>query len=157
MTTDEPYPWTRRDEESTPAYEAFRVYLNLGPSRTVRKVAQELDKSTTVVGQWSSRNEWGARVLAYDRHMETASTDGHADELRRVRGRHLELSERLLDHLANRLTEFEATNTDPSVRWTQAFSAATKAQEAALRMKAEGKEAGLLEKVLANLERLEAQ
>lgn len=157
MATDEPYPWTRRDNESAPAYEAFRIYLNMGAERSITEVAQEVDKARQVIGRWSSEHDWVERVRAYDRHMETASTDGHADELRRVRGRHLELSERLLDHLATRLTEFEATNTDPSVRWTQAFSAATKAQEAALRMKAEGKEAGLLERVLANLERLEAQ
>jgi hypothetical protein len=89
--------------------------------------------------------------------MDTAATDGHAEEMRKVRQGHLALSDKLLDHLNNRLDEYIQTNADPSVRWTQAFSAATKAQESALRMKEQGKESGMLERAIEMLERLQSQ
>jgi len=153
----DPYPWTRREGESEPAYDAFRMYLNMGADRTYEKVSEQSQKSTALIAKWGRLNKWRARVLAYDQHMETAATDGHAEEMRRVRQGHLQLSEKLLDHLDRRLDEYITANADPSVRWTQAFSAATKAQEAALRMKETGKESGMLERAIEMLERIQSQ
>lgn len=155
MAEKDPYPWTRRDNETDPAYDAFRTYLNMGRERNTRSVAQILGKSRQIIEGWSSRHEWVSRIIAYDRHMETASTDGHAEELKRVRGRHMDVSKKLLDHLDQRLDHYIASNQDPSVRWTQAFSAATKAQEAALRMREDSQQHGALERAIELLARME--
>lgn len=152
--TPEPYPWTRRENETEVAYEAFRTYLNQGAERSLANTSKAVGKTAGLMERWSQTHEWKARVLAYDRHMDAASTDGLAEELAAVRNRHLTLSEKLLDHLDARLDYYIAGNQDPSVRWTQAFSAATKAQEAALRMRETGKESGMLEKAMAILEEL---
>jgi hypothetical protein len=154
-TPEEPYPWVRQSGESSEAYDAFRKYLYMGERRSLRTLAANLKKSERLINNWSASNGWQARLLAYDQHMETAATDGHADEMRRVRTRHIELSERLLALLDDRLSDFERTRTDPTVRWTQAFVAATKAQESALKMRDNGPLSGQLERALELLERLE--
>ncbi len=55
--------------ESDRAFAAFSVYLSLGPQRGLREVARKLDKSLTVVGQWSSKFDWPARVAAHAAHL----------------------------------------------------------------------------------------
>lgn len=154
--TDNPYPWVRQEGESPEAYQAFRQYLNTPGKRSLKTLAEELGKSLRLVNNWSADNAWQARILAYDQHMDSAATDGHADEMRRVRSRHIELSERLLNLLDSRLDDFERTRTDPTVRWTQAFVAATKAQESALKMRDDSPLSGQLERALELLERLES-
>lgn len=153
----QPYPWTRREDESTPAYDAFRTYLNMGTERSTAAVARELGKSKTLMDRWSGTHSWADRVRAHDDYLMTAETDGHAEELARVRNRHMALADKLLDHLDRRLDDFIEHNQDPSVRWTQAFSAGTKAQESATRMREQGKESGLLEQILAKVQKLESE
>lgn len=155
MATPEEYPWLRRDGESPEAYDAFRRYLHMGPNRALRALAEDVGKSQAIVNRWSARDKWQDRVLAYDRHMELAQTDGHADELARLRTRHMEISDKLLDHLDRRLDTFIVSNVDPTVRWTQAFVAAVKAQEAAVtRLRDDGKVMGALERAMELLGRL---
>ena len=55
--------------ESNKAFAAFSLYLSLGAERGLREVARKLDKSLTVVGKWSSKFDWPARVAAYDAHL----------------------------------------------------------------------------------------
>lgn len=153
----QPYSWTRREDETTPAYEAFRAYLNLGGKRSLLNVAQELSKSEQMLKRWSAQYSWVERARAYDSYLMVAETDGHAEELARVRNRHMALADKLLDHLDRRLDDFIEHNQDPSVRWTQAFSAGTKAQESATRMREQGKESGLLEQILAKVQKLESE
>lgn len=147
----------RRDDESPPAYDAFCAYLNMGGSRSTSNVAQELGKSKTQIDRWCTTHAWVERAREYDSYLMTTVTDGHAEELARVRNRHMALADKLLDHLDRRLDDFIEHNQDPSVRWTQAFSAGTKAQESATRMKEQGKESGMLEQILAKVQKLESE
>lgn len=42
-------PWERLEGEGVKAYEAFSVYLELGEERSIRAVAKQLNKSTTLI------------------------------------------------------------------------------------------------------------
>jgi len=55
--------------ESRQAYEALSAYLDLGPKRSIRAVAQKLHKSSTLVGRWSRKWKWVERAKAYDAHL----------------------------------------------------------------------------------------
>lgn len=123
-----PYPWTRRERESSSAYADFQAYLHLGAKRTLSRTAEVVGKSQPFMEELSQRNDWAARGRAYDSYLLKAEMDGHGEELARVRNRHLQLADKLLDHLNDRLDHFIRTKDDPSIRWTQAFVAATKAQ-----------------------------
>src|SRR5262245_44328821 len=59
-------PWERQPGESTPAIEAFRKYLDLGPDRSIRRADQDVDKRQTLLGKRSKRWKWPARIEAWD-------------------------------------------------------------------------------------------
>lgn len=149
------YEWLRKQGETARSYDAFRVYLNMGPGRTLAKAAEEVGKSTTLLEDWSSQWDWQARVRAFENHLLAAETDGHAEELARVKNKQLELTDKLLDHLSSRLDDYIAKNMDPTVRWVQAFAAATKAQLAAIQLRNEaGAEDPRIAELNARIDRL---
>jgi hypothetical protein len=64
-------PWDRQKGESKQAFEAFEIYLGLGPlDRSLREAGLELGKSTTLMSRWSARWRWVERCEAWDRERE---------------------------------------------------------------------------------------
>ncbi len=59
----------QQPRESNKAYAAFSLYLSLGAQRSLREVARKLGKSLTVIGKWSSKFDWPARVTAHGTHL----------------------------------------------------------------------------------------
>jgi hypothetical protein len=59
-------PWNRQFRESTKAYEALRVYLEMGPNRSYRAVSEQLGKSETLISRWGSRWNWRVRASEWD-------------------------------------------------------------------------------------------
>lgn len=71
----ESHPWDRMKGESRQAYQAFRVYLRLGPlNRSLAATGRELGKSTTLMSRWSARWSWVERTEAHD-HMAQVRED----------------------------------------------------------------------------------
>lgn len=64
-----PLMFEQQPNESNKAFAAFSLYLSLGPERGLREVARKLDKSLTVVGKWSRKFDWPARLQAYGAHL----------------------------------------------------------------------------------------
>jgi hypothetical protein len=62
------HAFEQQPRESAKAFAAFSLYLNLGPQRGLREVARKLDKCLTVVGHWSKKFDWPARVQAHGAH-----------------------------------------------------------------------------------------
>lgn len=133
-TPQDPHPWTRREGESSVAYEAFRVYLFQGKDRGIEKAAQEVGKARSLFGRWSKTHQWDMRARAYDSYMVNAVVDGEVDEMTAVRSKHLDLASRLLDHLGRQLSTWPLKH-EPSIRWTTAFTAAAKVQQTALTLR----------------------
>jgi len=64
------YPWERQEGESEPAWQAFKIYRDLGDLRSIHKVARSLSKSPALIKRWSAGNEWRRRSLEYDREQD---------------------------------------------------------------------------------------
>lgn len=79
-------PWRRLEEETPKAFDAFTVYLELGPSRSIGKVRETIGKRSGYDRQlekWSSKYNWIARAKAFD----TAELEAKIDD--RIKAREL--------------------------------------------------------------------
>jgi hypothetical protein len=80
-----PLMFEQQPKESDKAFAAFSMYLSLGPQRSLAAAAQKLNKSKMVIGRWSSKFDWLARVKAHGAHMAVAEREA-AEALARAKG-----------------------------------------------------------------------
>ena len=64
-----PQLFEKFDRESEKAFAAFSLYLSLGPQRSLAVVSRKLQKSVTLLGRWSAKFDWPARIAAYGAHL----------------------------------------------------------------------------------------
>jgi hypothetical protein len=112
-------PWERLDAESQPAWESFVVYRDQGTDRSIRRVAQELDKSGAVIGGWSSQHSWVARCAAYDSELDRVWRLSHEKARRDMAIRHAQIAGAVQDKIVQRLQSIAAEDLSPAdvVRW----------------------------------------
>jgi hypothetical protein len=100
--------WERQEPESARAYEAFCHYRDLGPSRSLAKVGQELGKSVGLMERWSSEHDWVARVRALEARDQMlmreavqehvrGNAEDHAKRESKLREKALEVRERAME------------------------------------------------------------
>jgi hypothetical protein len=103
--------------ESAKAFEAFSVYLNMGPERSLAAVGRKLGKSRALLERWSAKFDWAERVLAHDLHLATVEREAteavargkSAEWLKRqqeVREREWEMHERCIAAAKRALAAF---------------------------------------------------
>ena len=73
-----PMLFEQQDRESLKAFTAFKIYLDLGPQRSLVLVAEKVGKSRQMMEKWSRKFDWPARVQAYAAHL--ATLERHAIE-----------------------------------------------------------------------------
>lgn len=83
-------PWERQQGESAQAFEAFDLYCKMGVDRSVRKVAQELSKSETLIKRWSSRWEWQKRCREYDNELKRQELAEQKSAMRKMQQRQIQ-------------------------------------------------------------------
>ena len=64
-----PLIFEKQERESEKAFAAFSLYLSLGPQRSLAEVAKKMNKSVTMLGRWSAKFDWPARVAAHAAHL----------------------------------------------------------------------------------------
>ena len=107
-------PWERQSGESVQAFEAFAVYRDLGPARSVTKVARELDKSRALVGRWSRQFAWVVRATAYDREQDRLFLAEQAQARRDIARRHAKLAQAVQSKAVARLQALDPRELSPS-------------------------------------------
>ena len=88
-------PYERLEDESDPAWEAFKAYRDLALGRTQRQVATALEKSTTLIARWSSDHNWRKRTHAYDMEMDRRKLIGDLKGVEDMRRRQVKLGQDL--------------------------------------------------------------
>lgn len=88
-------PWERQEGESEKAFEAFAIYKDMSANRSVRTVAQELNKSVSLIARWSIKWNWGERVRAYDNALEKEAEAAAIKERKEMLKRHVGISMQL--------------------------------------------------------------
>lgn len=94
--------WARREGETEPAFEAFRVYRDMGASRNQIAVAEVLGKSQQLLSRWSAKHEWVERARAYDNHRDADNADATAAQEQELLSRLLDSAE-MLRHRAHQV------------------------------------------------------
>lgn len=74
--------WERQEDESARAYEAFAVYRDMGPERSLAKVAEMVGKSTAQMEKWSRRHSWVDRTRALADRDEMIRREAIEEHLR---------------------------------------------------------------------------
>jgi len=67
-----PLTFEQQTRESNKAFAAFKIYLELGPERSLVRVAANQGKSKTMIEKWSRKFDWPARVQAHAAHIAEA-------------------------------------------------------------------------------------
>ena len=89
-------PWERQKDETTKQFEAFQMYRDMGTSRSIRAVAEELEKSETLIGRWSSKNDWVERCEAWDMEQDRVAREAQKKEIVKMRKKHADLAQAML-------------------------------------------------------------
>lgn len=114
MAEDTVESWERQGGESVQAFEAFAVYRDLGPVRSVTKVARELDKSRALVGRWSRQFAWVLRATAYDREQDRVFLAEQAQARKEIARRHAKLAQAVQSKAVARLQALDPRELSPS-------------------------------------------
>jgi len=102
--------WERQQHETSKAYEAFCVYRDMGVSRSLDKVAKNLQKSLTFIGRWSSQYDWIERAALYDDYIEKIERAAMEKERISQRKRRLKISMAFQARLVDGLKDLDLEN-----------------------------------------------
>lgn len=93
MTAEEAKPWERQDGESAKAFEAFRVYRDLGPNRSIGKAlnaSKGSGASKDMFKTWSARWKWVNRAAQWDSYLDEQRRKETENEITKMNKRHAE-------------------------------------------------------------------
>jgi len=89
-------PWEQQQDESNKAFKAFKLYLDMGYKRTVKKVALSLGaKSFTYIYEWSSKFKWRDRVKAWEKDQSRLQLAASYENYKSVCEEHLQQAKQL--------------------------------------------------------------
>lgn len=91
-----PEPWERQPEETTKAFEAFRVYRDLGAERSIAKAGKQLGKNRVTLEGWSSKFNWVERVAAWDAEQDRIARQQQLKEIKAMRNRHAGMAKAMI-------------------------------------------------------------
>ncbi len=81
--------WERQEGESAKAYDAFTLYRDMGPGRSISKIVQKHTKNRATCGKWSVKYNWVQRVAAYDEEQDRIRRLVAKEELIKATREHL--------------------------------------------------------------------
>ncbi len=105
--------WERQKGESPQAFEAFLIYLHLGPNRSLHMVGQRLGNSTGLMERWSSANHWVERCRAWDNNLQQEARRAAAAEVRQMNRRHAIMAQEIQKAAIKSLQELGSHMVNP--------------------------------------------
>ena len=92
-----PELWEQQENEGKEAFEAFQIYRDMGVSRSLSAVAQQLNKSKTLMGRWSGDHNWVERAKAWDGEQDRILRAEQIKDIKKMRQRHADLAVEILE------------------------------------------------------------
>jgi hypothetical protein len=108
-----PLPWDKQPRETSKAFDAFRIYRDLGANRSLPKVAQTLSKSLPQIKEWSARWNWVARASDWDAEQDRIDREKQREARNRVIERHQALGATITLQAFQRIRGDAAAGVEP--------------------------------------------
>lgn len=74
-------PWDRRDGERDHQWQAFLFFRDLGPGRTIKRVAEAHNRSYDTYRKWAAQHEWKIRCHAWDSEIQRSADKAIVSEV----------------------------------------------------------------------------
>lgn len=107
-----PKPWERQPKETPKPFEAFCIYRDMGTERSLSKVAEKCNKSSSLIGRWSTDHNWVERAAAWDDEQERVEREAAEKErlksIKSMRKRHAAIATAMLLKASQALQELPA-------------------------------------------------
>lgn len=107
-------PWDKRKGETAPAFEAFVLYRDMGPKRSLEKAASRVGKTKQMLGRWSSEHDWQDRTAAWDEYLDRRVQEDNAHEHLEMNRRHGQLARMLQGKVVERLQGIDVDAIKPA-------------------------------------------
>ncbi len=91
-------PWIRKRKETAKSYAAFTLYRDLGPNRSLTRLARAMDAKPsyrTWLGLWCRTHDWVARAELWDDHKDEQRRKAGLNEARAAGRRYAEAADLL--------------------------------------------------------------
>lgn len=89
------HSWERQPGESAQAFEAFKIYRDMGLKRSNKAVEEQLSKSRQLISRWKKNWDWDKRVRDYDNELEKEAHKEAVKNLKDMTSRHIKISMQL--------------------------------------------------------------
>lgn len=93
-------PWELMEGETAKPFEAFCIYRDLGPGRSISQVAEKLSKSEQLIKRWCAGYDWVKRATAWDAEQDRIARKAQVDEIIKMRKRHAQIAQKALDKIS---------------------------------------------------------
>lgn len=103
-----PMPWERQPKETRQAFEAFCVYRDMEPKRTLKLTAAFLKKSYSLMCKWSSHWGWQERVAEWYAEKDRVAREAQLDEIEKMNRRHSNVAQRMQKLVIDRFNSLTA-------------------------------------------------
>ncbi len=105
--------WERQPGESAQAYEAFKIYCELGEERSTRAVGQKCIKSVSLILRWSSKWNWVDRARDYDNELRRQKLRAEKEAYRKMKQRHIGMAIQLQQKAFDALKKLNPEDLSP--------------------------------------------
>jgi len=113
MSRDKEEIWERQPGESVQAFEAFKIYRDLGLKRSNQEVCKQLSKSRQLISRWKAAWNWDERVRAYDNALEREAHKEAVKNLKDMTSRHIRISVQLQNKALEALQKMKVEDMSP--------------------------------------------
>lgn len=109
-----PDPWERQEGETNKQFEAFCLYRDMGIDRSLRNVSNQLNKSVTLLGRWSSANRWVERCSEWDSEQDRLNRIQQQKAIAKMRETHARAAAIVVSKGLKALNELDIKNMSAS-------------------------------------------
>lgn len=113
--------WNRIQGETSKQFEAFSIYRDMGPERSISEVAKLWSESgaTSRLREWATKNKWNQRTIAYDDHIDDIRRAKNEETIIEMSARHADYSVQIQDKAMDALNLIKPEDLKPHelIKW----------------------------------------